>query len=1290
LKKQIAIQKESLMEKNNCLIRLEEAERNYRELVENVNSVILRMDNLGNVLFMNPFGLEFFGFSQEELLGQNVVGTIVPEVESSGRDLRQMIDDMPIHPEKYTNNLNENVRKNEERIWIAWTNKPMLGADKKVLEILCIGNDVTERKKMEEELQVLASVVKKSHEIVNLATLDGKMMFLNEAGREILGISEKDVKSTHILDVIPDHLKEKVQNEVLPSLMKNGGWQGELECQNIKNGAITKVHATIFLILDQTSGKPKYLANVSRSIGKRKMAEEALRLNEERLRLAMEATQQGWFDLNIQTGEVVVSPEYPKILGFEPGELDASLQSWINGIHPEDRDAVLATFDGCLKSTNARMMEYRRKTKNGEWKWILSIAQIVEFDSAGNPLRMIGTHTDISQRKYAEEALRQSEEKFQKAFMLNPAPTMISCLESGIFVDINESFLRASGYDRKEVIGKTTVEMDFVPPEARNTLMNALEKDGKVMDVGIKVKIKSGEFRDARLSSEVVKIDEADCVLTVLEDVTERKRAEEALAESRNYLAKIINTVADPIFVKDDQHRWVLVNNAFCLFMGYAEDDLLGKSDYDFLPREQAEVFWSKDAFVLETGEENINEELLTDSGGVVHTIVTKKTLYTDEKGERFIVGIIRDISEQKKVENALQENYHFLQTLIDAIPNPIFFKDTGLRYVGCNTAYEEAIGIKRDNFIGAVPSEVFSENLAKIYTQMDQALFESQTEQIYESVIEFADGKEHNIIFCKAPYKNRQGNLAGLVGVIVDITERKQSEDRLRQAKLELEQTFDFLPDATLVIDIEGKVIAWNKAIEEMTGIPKEKMLGKGNYEYAIPFYGERRPILIDLVLKKSEKHEGMYEAIYREGEDILAETFAPKAFQGKGVYIAGKASPLYDSNQKLVGAIESIRDITDRKGTEESMREQERIRALGEMASGIAHDMNNLLVPLFGIPEMMKMMLLGEDINLVKARLQNFVERMLTEAKSLQQTVARLQDFYRPVSEVDSLDVNTIISASVETLKPKWSMLNKDGRNINIDLDLQDNLAKVMGSGNEIKQMLINLILNSIYAIPDKGKVTVRSFADEDKVVIEVADTGSGMSEEVKEKCLKPFFTTKGKNGTGIGLHSVFMSMNRHKGSVSIKSQLGEGTAVSLAFPASDKKARVADEIQKKTVPPLNILLIDDDKDVRDMMAMLLESDGHQVIKAHSGREGLALFEPETCKLVITDLGMPEISGYEVVKKIREISQDIPIIVSTGFGDYLTSAETSRLLSFGCVILRKPAKIAEIQDTIAKILKL
>ena len=293
-------------------------------------------------------------------------------------------------------------------------------------------------------------------------------------------------------------------------------------------------------------------------------------------------------------------------------------------------------------------------------------------------------------------------------------------------------------------------------------------------------------------------------------EVEERRQAEEASRESKEFLDKIVNSTSDPIYVMDRRHRYVLANDALCALAGRNCEDILGRTDYDFFHKEQVDVFWEKDEAVFETGEENENEEEITDANGSTLTVVTKKSLYTDRQGNKFVVGIIRNITRRKEAELALQASHQQLQDIIE------------------------------------------------------------------------------------------------------------------------------FLPDATLVIDREKKIIAWNRAMEEMTGSKKCDMLGKGEYTYAVPFYGERRPMLIDFLMAEGPEIQSGYDLIKRMGTTIHAEGYVPGIYRGKGAYLRSTAAPLLRRDGGIIGFIQSIRDISDRKQAEEALRQsEERYRQLFETVS-------------------------------------------------------------------------------------------------------------------------------------------------------------------------------------------------------------------------------------------------------------------------------------------------------------------------------------------------------------------
>ncbi len=310
-----------------------------------------------------------------------------------------------------------------------------------------------------------------------------------------------------------------------------------------------------------------------------------------------------------------------------------------------------------------------------------------------------------------------------------------------------------------------------------------------------------------------------------------------ALRESREFLGKMVNSISDPIYVVDRQHRYVLVNDALCALTGRKRDDILGGTDYDFFAKEQVNVLWERDEQVFATGEENEYEEDVTDSNGTTRTVVTKRTLYTDKAENKFIVGIIRDITHRKEAELALQAAHQQLQDIIE------------------------------------------------------------------------------------------------------------------------------FLPDATFVIDREKKVICWSRAMEELSGLKKQDILGQTDYAYAIPFYGERRPLLIDLVMVENPEIETRYDYFQRKGTTLYGEGYFAGAYQGKGAYFWSTATLLFGRDGSVTGSIQSIRDISEHKRAEEAIRKsEERYRQLFETVSdailvfdgetGKFIDLNESALRLYGYP--------------------------------------------------------------------------------------------------------------------------------------------------------------------------------------------------------------------------------------------------------------------------------------------------------------------------------------------------
>jgi signal transduction histidine kinase/CheY-like chemotaxis protein len=372
--------------------------------------------------------------------------------------------------------------------------------------------------------------------------------------------------------------------------------------------------------------------------------------------------------------------------------------------------------------------------------------------------------------------------------------------------------------------------------------------------------------------------------------------------------------------------------------------------------------------------------------------------------------------------------------------------------------------------------------------------------------------------------------------------------------------------------------------------------------------------------------------------------------------------------------------------KEHQDQIVQAEQLSALGRMATGIAHDFNNALTTILGYAELMMMKPHCMDNAREGPR---YLRTLHTAASDAAQVVSRLRDFYRPLEQnetIECLDLNQLVEEAVLLTQPKWKdQALVHGIGISVERELGE-IPEVRVNGAEVRDMLTNLMFNAIDAMPYGGVITLRTTTDGPDVVLQVSDTGLGMSEDVRRKCLEPFFTTKGARGTGLGLAMVYGTVKRHEGSLHIESQPGKGSSFIVRLPAF-KGERQSRRIPKPhmTSAPLRILLIDDDQGVLDVISAYLELDSNSVETALDGRKGLEKFSSDKFDLVITDRSMPEMSGDELARTVKHIAPDMSIIMLTGFGEFM-NARSER--PFGVdLVLSKPIQYDELRAAVQRI---
>jgi signal transduction histidine kinase/ActR/RegA family two-component response regulator len=384
------------------------------------------------------------------------------------------------------------------------------------------------------------------------------------------------------------------------------------------------------------------------------------------------------------------------------------------------------------------------------------------------------------------------------------------------------------------------------------------------------------------------------------------------------------------------------------------------------------------------------------------------------------------------------------------------------------------------------------------------------------------------------------------------------------------------------------------------------------------------------------------------------------------------------------------------DLRQTQHTVMQQERLRALGQMASGIAHDINNAISPVALYTEM----LLEQESNL-NERTREYLETTRRSIEDVAHTVARMREFYRqPESQLTlaSVDLNLLIQQVVDLTRARWRDIPlQRGIVIELRTELASNPPLIAGIESEIREALTNLIFNAVDAMPEGGTLTLRAKASirgtnggrSQHIDLEVADTGLGMDEETRRRCLEPFFTTKGERGTGLGLAMVYGIVQRHGAEIEIESTAGKGTCMRLRFAVSTSGAASSEDQTPQLPTRLRILIVDDDPLLIKSLRDALETDGHAVSAATGGREGIEMFNAEHPKhpfaVVITDLGMPYVDGRKVAGQVKQASPSTPVILLTGWGQ--------RLVAEGDIpphvdrVLNKPPRLRELRAALSEL---
>jgi DNA-binding response OmpR family regulator/anti-sigma regulatory factor (Ser/Thr protein kinase) len=470
--------------------------------------------------------------------------------------------------------------------------------------------------------------------------------------------------------------------------------------------------------------------------------------------------------------------------------------------------------------------------------------------------------------------------------------------------------------------------------------------------------------------------------------------------------------------------------------------------------------------------------------------------------------------------------------------------------------------------------------------------------------------------------------------------------------------------------------------AVIMLTSSESEEDMTRGLEAGADDFVGKSS----DLAVLKARIRALLRRKFFQEENHRIIEELKNKEIEA----VKSRAEREAELHRELKQAYDDLRQ------TQEAVMQQERLRALGQMASGIAHDINNAISPVALYVDT----LLEKEANL-SARTREYLEIIQRAIDDVARTVARMREFYRqrePELMLAPVDLNQLVQQVVDLTRARWSDIPQQrGTVIGVRMELAQGLDPIAGIESEIREALTNLIFNSVDAMPHGGKLTICTSAVQmspsepsvECVQVEVIDTGAGMDEETRRRCFEPFFTTKGERGTGLGLAMVYGMARRHNAKIEIESAPGRGSTIRLKFAvaAASQPALAAPPDAKPS--SLRLLVVDDDPLLIKCLRDALEGQGHTVVTATGGQEGIDIFQAtangqEPFAVVITDLGMPHVDGRRVASAVKLASPATPVILLTGWGQ--------KLLAEGDVpanvdqVLNKPPKLRELREALAR----
>jgi PAS domain S-box-containing protein len=1201
---------------------LRQSEERYRDLFENANDLIYTHDLSGNFTSLNKAGEKITGYTRDEALGMNIAQVVVPEQLEKARQMiarKQSEDVATIYEIDITS-------KDGRRVALELSTR-LMHQDNRPVGVQGIGRDVTERRRVEEDLQAseseLRALFAAMPDVILVLDREGRYRKVAPTNPGLLYKPSAELVGKTLHEVLPLSLADPFLSHIQRAL--ETGQPVNIDYSMTIDGAEIWFEGTVSPMPGDS------VIWVARDITERKRAEEALEQQVERVAV-----------INRISSAVRRSLDASEVFRTAVRELGSYLAVDRCSIFMKDEEAGRLRMVAEYHPPGVRPAE--RGFPLSKLKDLIAGVEqhgALAFDDAAQDERIGELYNEFLRASGVRSILYvgiRAGDGMPAAFAFSTTRSLRHWRDEDI------ALARAVADQTGLAIRQAELYQKAEATSARESLINRLS-------LAIRASLSLPEVLSTATRELGRALNASRVHLYMYDPENPRSRAE------HEYVASNSSSVKHLEMSFDEPIAQRILRSPGPIVIADALDYEDGPTDFNAQVRAHATQVRLRSQIICPL---IVNGRFR--SALCIHQTDRVRRWTEDE------VALVEAVAAQLATGIAQAELFEMTgrakkewETTFNAMSDGIFIFDNQGQLIRVNRAGATMEDTWPHLMLGRRCCDILRTSDGGSTCIVERTISEGRS-----VTIEIVPERFNRPLLVTAePIIEKGSKTIGAVCTARDLSELRKAEAKAREHQSLLMNILESARESIYAVDTEGHFQWCNNATISATGYKSEQLIGHS---------------FLDITFEADRETAREYFERTLEGKP---QTYEARFFAYDGTlrYALFDTAPLVVDGY-TTGVLGIARDITEQKQERQRAAQADKLRALGQLASGVAHDFNNALTAILGRTQLMRRQV--QDQSLV-----HNLDVIQTAAEDAAATVRRIQTFARqsPAKEFELLDTSDLLRDAIEITRTRWeNEARLRGLHYMVELNATCPYF-VTGSASELREVYVNLIVNAVDAMPLGGRLKITCERVGDRLLLRFTDTGLGMTEDVRERIFEPFYTTKGANGTGLGLAVSYGIIERHEGEINVESELGRGTTFEIDLPAADRMAvSESKPVAVLDATPLSVLVIDDEEFVRETLADMLKMLGHRVTAVDGGRVGLEKLAAADFDLVFTDLSMPEMDGFEVAREIRRrFGAELNIILVTGHGAGTPIAPGDEHLIGG--IIGKPFDFEQVSEMIAQV---